>query len=609
MVETDLLFLILSLGVLILGPFILYVARNMEGLLQGLDGFVFIVIGGMVLLHILPEVYHMAGWFSVLALILGVFGPGVIEKRLHSVAKSAHLVALISALIGVSLHSFTDGLALGQVGSLGATSDAHMLPMAVVLHRLPVGIIVWFLLRPVYGLSITWGVFSVIAVSTILGFIVGEISIGSLSHEFKGLFFSFVSGTLLHVVIHRQYPLVKEKNGQSKEKWYAGVGGVLGVIFVYFMLAGNLNSSVIEICIAFKRLAWESAPALLLAYAAAGMLYSFFPRTSLNWLSRGENLSQSVRGMAFGLPIPICSCGVVPIYRSLVAQGVPASAALSFMIATPELSIDALLITLPLLGGEFTVVRIFCAVILAIGIGWLFGRFATSSATLKEEASFDEKKGTALDRFRNGLRIGFGPIVDDTAPWILLGLSAAAVVKPVFSSLEYGEINLLLEVAIFALLGIPTYVCASGATPLAAVLVFNGISPGAALAFLLTGPATNLTTFSMLSSLHNQKVAISVAMGVTLSAIGLGYLVNVLFPNMNVPELQLHQHVDMSGINGISLLIILVVFLWSILRLGPRRFVEAASMKSGSTHISKEENCCDEEKIDCCGEQKIDCCE
>ena len=109
------------------------------------------------------------------------------------------------------------------------------------------------------------------------------------------------------------------------------------------------------------------------------------------------------------------------------------------------------------------------------------------------------KRGTALDRFRNGLRIGFGPIVDDTAPWILLGLSAAAVVKPVFSSLEYGEINLLLEVAIFALLGIPTYVCASGATPLAAVLVFNGISPGAALAFLLTGPATNLTTFSMLS--------------------------------------------------------------------------------------------------------------
>ena len=78
LVETDFLFLILSLGVLILGPFILYVARNMEGLLQGLDGFVFIVISGMVLLHILPEVYHMAGWFSVLALILGVFGAGVI---------------------------------------------------------------------------------------------------------------------------------------------------------------------------------------------------------------------------------------------------------------------------------------------------------------------------------------------------------------------------------------------------------------------------------------------------------------------------------------------------------------------------------------------------
>ncbi|MEE3234197.1 MAG: permease [Candidatus Latescibacterota bacterium] len=605
-IETDIHVLILSLLMLAVGPIMHQMARNIGRMLAVLDGFVFVSISGMVLLHIVPETYEVSGWFAILALMLGLFGPGFIEHRLHSFAKPAHTLALLLALLGISLHAFTDGLALGHVHAIEEHIEVHMLPMAVVLHRLPVGLMVWFLLRPVYGLNVAWITLLVIGISTILGFTLGEASIGALASDSRGIFQALVAGTLLHVVIHRSYPVAQNETTGKMQRWDAGMGALLGILFLYVILEDHIPSNLAECMNVFLRLAWESAPALLLAYIAAGLLYSFFPKTSLNWLSRGNDFSQAVRGMAFGLPLPVCSCGVVPVYRSLVAQGVPASAALSFMIATPELSIDAVLITLPLLGGHFTVIRVFCAVILALGIGWSIGRFTSLKTKLENTGNLESDKGTIINRLRNGIRIGLGDVVDDTAPWILLGLSAAALIKPIFSVLEYGEVNAFTEVAIFALFGIPTYVCASGATPLAAVLVFNGVSPGAALAFLLTGPATNLTTFAMLSSLHSRRIAASVAVGVTMCAVGLGYFVNILFPDINVPELQLHEHINWIGVNGACLLIVLLVFLGSLLRLGPRKFIEVASINKGSKNIGNEDLSCDEELVDCCSENVVE---
>mgnify|MGYP001206964793 CR=1 FL=1 len=602
-IENEIHVLILSLLMLAVGPLMHQMARNIGRMLEVLDGFVFVSIGGMVLLHIVPETYGMSGWLAILALMFGLLGPGFVEHRLHDFAKPAHTVALLLALVGISLHAFTDGLALGQIHETGKDLDVHLLPMAVVLHRLPVGLMVWFLLRPVYGLNVAWSTLFIIGISTILGFTLGEASIGGLPSESRGIFQALVAGTLLHVVIHRPYPVARNETREKVQPLDAGVGAVLGILFLYITLADHIPSKVAECMDVFVRLAWESAPALLIAYIAAGMLYSFFPQTSLKWLSRGHNFSQAVRGMAFGLPMPVCSCGVVPIYRSLVAKGVPASAALSFMIATPELSVDAVLITLPLLGGHFTIIRVSCAIILALGIGWAIGRFTSSNTMLEKIDDPEGDKGNIINRLRNGIRIGLGDVVDDTAPWILLGLSAAALIKPIFSVLEYGEVNALMEVAIFALFGIPTYVCASGATPLAAVLVFNGVSPGAALAFLLTGPATNLTTFAMLSGLHSRRIAASVAVGVTISAVGLGCLVNILFPNIDVPELHLHEHVNWFGANGVCLLIVLLVFLGSLLRLGPRKFIEVASISNGSKIIGNEDFCCDEEIVSCCDEK------
>jgi len=571
--STENYLLVLSLLVLAVGPLLHQLARVTGSMLAALDGFVFVTIGGLVFLHIVPETYHLAGWAALVAVGVGLVGPGLVEHRLHGLARQAHAIALLLAVAGIGLHAFTDGLALGQGGHEHGHTGEHMLPMAVVLHRLPVGLMVWFLIRPVYGLRLALATLALIGVSTVLGFALGEAAVGGLANDSRGFFQALVAGTLLHVVVHRSYPVDEKSSTPQARRRHAGLGAIGGLVFIAFMATDHLDEVVAESGRVFLRLAWESAPALLLAYVAAGLVYGLMPKASLLWMGRGSGLSQALRGMGFGLPLPICSCGVVPVYRSLIAQGVPVSAAMSFLVATPELSLDAVLITLPLLGGEFALVRVLCAALVALGVGWGVGRLAKPLLAM---ASPEVEEGPARgigQRLWSSLRMGLGEVVDDTAPWIVLGLGVAALAEPLLRAEWLWAIPDALEVAFFALLGVPIYVCASAATPLAAVLVFKGVSPGAALAFLLTGPATNLTTFGVLTRLHGQRLALYFAVAIMALSIIMGLAVNGVLPAIEVPPLELGEDLDWWSLQGVCLLGLSALFLLSLLRLGPRAFV------------------------------------
>jgi uncharacterized membrane protein YraQ (UPF0718 family) len=246
---------------------------------------------------------------------------------------------------------------------------------------------------------------------------------------------------------------------------------------------------------------------------------------------------------------------------------------MSFLVATPELSLDAVLISLPLLGGPFTAVRIICAAAVALAVGWGVGRWVSPSA-MAETGREDRDDGRSLaQRVTAGLRTGFGEVVDDTAPWIVLGLGVAALMAPFLSADWLARIPSGLEVVFFALVGIPTYVCASGATPLVAVLILKGISPGAALAFLLTGPATNLTTFGVLARMHGPKVAIGFGAGIITMSVALGYGVNELLRLPPAPVVSEEGSRGWWSLEGLALLGLSLLFSLSLLRQGPRGFV------------------------------------
>jgi hypothetical protein len=178
-----------------------------------------------------------------------------------------------------------------------------------------------------------------------------------------------------------------------------------------------------------------------------------------------------------------------------------------------------------------------------------------------------------MQRIRSGLSEGFGGLVDDTAPWILLGILIAALAQPLLGQGWLQQLPGGVEVLLFALLGLPVYVCASGATPIVAVMLINGISPGAALAFLLTGPATNISTYGILSQVHDRQTALLFAASTTFIAVALGLAVNLLQPFIT---LLTPAELDLGGaglLQQISLFLLLAVFATSLLRQGARAFV------------------------------------
>jgi len=560
--------LVASIVALALGPPLLRMARGSGWALRLLDGFIYVAIGGLVLLHVLPEAIHHSGWWALVAAGVGMLGPSQVEHRLERSAKQAHAAALFLACIALGIHGMMDGVALA------ASSDARLaegLGLAVVLHRLPVGLTLWWLIEPAKGARTAVWVLAAMAAATVVGFVLGGTAAETLGSPAMGLFYALVGGSLLHVVLHRPHP-VAEDPATPSGRLVAGLGAVVG-----FGLLAVLHSAHTHVEDAgFWRLLLDlvlaSAPALVLAYLAAGLVQSYLPHASIRWMSRGSPTSQAMRGVVFGLPLPICSCGVIPLYRSLVVQGAPTTAAMAFLVATPELGLDAILLSIPLLGGKMTLARVACAAVVALLIGWGIGRFVPARPAPASALGGSRERGGLLQRLPEAVKTGFGEVVDDTAPWILAGLVVAAALQPALEAPWLQQLPDNAEVALFALLGMPAYVCASGATPLVAVLVASGVSPGAGIAFLLSGPATNVTTFGILSQLHGRRIAVAFGAAIIALCVALGTSVNLLLPEAGAGAFaggEGEHHGALQLVFGAALGLLFVV---SLLRQGPRGF-------------------------------------
>lgn len=315
----------------------------------------------------------------------------------------------------------------------------------------------------------------------------------------------------------------------------------------------------------------ESAPALLLGYGLAGVIPFLLTPTGVNSLSSGGKLMQSLRGVAFGLPLPVCSCGVLPLYESLIRRGAPPAAAMAFFVATPELGLDAVLLSVPLLGSSLTVARVVAAFVVALLVALLVGGRPGASTPRRQEAVAEANSGDWGARVRSGLRFGFVEVFDHTMPWIALGLVVAVMAEPMLSHGAIDHVPWFLQVPIAALVGVPVYVCASGATPIAALALHKGLSTGAAIAFLIAGPATNVTTFGVLARLHGRRMALQFGVAVTVLAILAGWAVDMLEVPA-APVLDDHAHAEEHGswfawacVVGLALLA-----LSSLFRQGPR---------------------------------------
>ncbi|MEM7232887.1 MAG: permease, partial [Planctomycetota bacterium] len=336
-------YLVASLLVLIVGPIAYRVVRTNDRWLSLLDGFNFTAIAGLVLFSILPEALGHGGAWAIAFCAAGMFVPTFVERNFHRAGRESHFAALGLAMLGLAAHAIVDGAALSHAATEGIQSvvqdqldhakHSH-LPFGIILHRLPVGLTIWLLLRPKYGILAASSVLGLVAASTLCGYFAGPILLGDLSDTARAYFDALVAGSLMHVVVHRPHVESGSCSGHaSSPSWMEGAGGAMGIgLLAALAIGGELLSSELghEIERAFVDLALASAPALLLGFLVAGLLHSFWPKESVAWMRRGSGFTQSVKGVAVGLPMPVCSCGVVPIYRTLIERGAPTTAALAF---------------------------------------------------------------------------------------------------------------------------------------------------------------------------------------------------------------------------------------------------------------------------------------
>jgi uncharacterized membrane protein YraQ (UPF0718 family) len=567
--------LILSTAALVVGPFLQRAFAGARWAMAALDGFVLLIVCGVVLGQLLPHAYAEGGWLALVVAAGGYWAVRQLERAQLFDGQHAHDAALLLGLIGFACHEFFDGVALIAAGHEHPAS--HLLLLAIVLHRMPIGLAVWWLLRPRLGRRWAMTGLAIVAAATVLGYAVGAQIPEHFGGQWTGLLQGLASGALLHVVTHGELSPDDRQSGWSLA---AGVGGLcaLGLLGLFWSdLLPPGRGGEAGMARTFLLLALESAPALLIAYSTAGLVGVFLPHAGVAWMRRGPALMQAVRGVAFGLPLPLCSCGVLPVYRSLIARGAPAVAAMAFLVAAPELGIDAVLLSFPLLGLRLTLARLLCATLVALCVGVLVGR-TTGSAEPDGRAPAlpAPPAGTLGQRVRAALQLGLVETVDHTGPWIVLGLAIAAAIEPLVRPEWLTRLPAGWDVPLFALLGMPMYVCASAATPLVAVLVHKGISPGAAMAFLLVGPATNVTTLGILAQLHGRRVAAWFALVIAMVAMLLGWLTNFVVGDLpGYPFHVGHQHT--GPLHPLCLGVLILLLGASFVRQGPRGFLAQLS--------------------------------
>lgn len=572
----------LSLAALALAPLIYTVVKRYPPAFKALDGFVLITVGALVALYVLPPAIAAAGGWAVVVAVVGLITPMVMERLAGSAVQKAHNALMLLALLGLALHAAVDGMVLSDEHN---HSHASALAVAVVLHRLPVGLAVWWLLKPKLGVTAAISWLLVLAGATVGGYYGAEFGAQFLQGTALTLVQAFVAGSLLHVLIFG--PVHKHDLHDAGWAIAETIGALvgLGVLLLLPLLGAHPHSEGLSgYGERLLRLSLESAPALLIGYLLAGAVTEAFPKASLGWVSRGSHFSQAARGVVLGIPIPICSCGVIPVYRGFIEKGLPPAAAMAFLVATPELGIESLLLSIPLLGGKLTIARLLAAIFVALITGWLVGRVATVAASTTTTTDEPELRPPLRQRIGRALSYGLRDSVDDTAMWIIVGLAIAAAVNPQNLSGWIHRLPAGADVLLFALAGIPVYVCASGATPIAAALVLAGASPGAALAFLLAGPATNVTTFGVLSKLHSRRTALLFGGTVFASACAVSFAVNVIIGSYLPPEGITGTRHEVPLYQWIALSVLISALCLSLLRMGPRAALAELFQLEGGGH-------------------------
>lgn len=284
----------------------------------------------------------------------------------------------------------------------------------------------------------------------------------------------------------------------------------------------------------------ESAPYVLFGFFAAGLLKALLPAEAVARHLGKNSLGSVLKASLFGIPLPLCSCGVIPAAVGLRKQGANKGASAAFLVSVPETGVDSIAITWALLDPLMTLLRPMAAFFTATVTGLLINRLPEESAPAGNEqdgsgdsccVSAPSPRLPLAARLRAGLGYAFGELLEDIGRWLLLGIAIAGVIAFLLPDDFFARFfgSEILSLFIMVAVGIPLYICASASTPVAAALVLKGLSPGAALVFLLAGPATNAATIAIVNRFWGRRATAVYIASIAGCSLLVGWLTNRIY--------------------------------------------------------------------------------
>ena len=323
----------------------------------------------------------------------------------------------------------------------------------------------------------------------------------------------------------------------------------------------------------------EMSPFLLLGFLLAGLMHAFIPGQIYSRYLAKPTFSSVLYAALFGIPLPLCSCGVIPTAMSLRREGASKGAVASFLIATPQTGVDSIIATYSLMGLPFAIIRPFIAFLTALFGGQMVnlttaqpqlltrpagplsprGEGDVSNCCSKDSHSHCHTEHSQREKVTSSLapsgegacRAGEGPLVvgfwaklrsalsyaflemmEDIGKWLMVGLIVAGLIT-VFVPDSFFEIfkdNSLASMLLVLCFSIPMYLCATGSIPIAVALMLKGLTPGAALVLLMAGPACNMASILVINKVMGRKTLITYLASIIIGAVGFGLAIDHLLP-------------------------------------------------------------------------------
>lgn len=326
----------------------------------------------------------------------------------------------------------------------------------------------------------------------------------------------------------------------------------------------------------------EMAPYLLLGFLLAGLMHEFVPKSLSRRYLSGRSMKSVLWAALFGVPLPLCSCGVIPTAMGLRREGAGKGATIAFLIATPQTGVDSIVATYSLMGLPFALIRPLVAMVTAVMGGWLVN--ATDNEILAvrspqkheeehhgcccgkhheekhshgcccgehhEEEHHDcccgkhheekhshgcccgEHKRNIWHRLWDAMTYAFVEMMGDIGKWLLVGLAVAGIITALVPDTWFAVFqgNSLLSILFVLLLSIPMYLCATGSIPIAVALMLKGLTPGAALVLLMAGPASNAASIVVIRKELGWRTLLVYLSSLVLGAVVFGLAIDLLLP-------------------------------------------------------------------------------